>query len=219
MATIALARGRSKNLSVPTAGNADSAAVTADFIRAISNPVVASQEAPLERPSKYRSRFFFRLPETPKEEVERLQAATANSRRKATETIDDIMRKRVDAYREEFPDSVSKNIDKVREFFLKEINPLIMASSTGAAQAQDIIQRLLGFTVDGAPYNHFDKLVRRAVQLRMTKFISSYFKVDQEKLLAQLTESQPKDVLLLHGQGQEANRKRGSKPVPGAVRK
>jgi len=216
MATIALSRGRSKSL---TAGMSteDSKAVTADFMRAMAEPVrpVATPAPAVDAPRKFRSRFFYRLPESTKEEVTRLKAATANSRRRASQTIEDVIQRRVDAYKDEFPDYVTKNIDKVREFFLNEINPLLLASSTGAAQAQDVIQKMLGITVDGAPYVHFDKLVRRAVQARMAKFIGSFFKVDPEALTVE-TPVQPKEVVFLNGQGHAIPR--NQPPVPGTIR-
>lgn len=218
MATIALSRGRSKSL---TAGMStqDSKAVTEDFMRAMAEPArAAAPVAPVpvvDAPRKYRSRFFYRLPESTQEEVTRLKAATANSRRKASQTLEDVIQRRVDVYKDEFPSHVTKNIDKVREFFLTEINPLLLASSTGAAQAQDVVQKMLGITVDGAPYVHFDKLVRRAVLARMTKFISSYFKVDAKALSIEPV-AQPKEVVFLNGQGQAISRNQS--PVPGAVR-
>ncbi len=216
MAIVALSRGRSKSLTAGMSTD-DSKAVTADFMRAMAEPVRAvTTPAPVvDAPRKFRSRFFYRLPESTKEEVTRLKAATANSRRKASQTIEDVIQRRVDAYRDEFPDHVTQNIDKVREFFLNEINPLLLASSTGAAQAQDVIQKMLGITVDGAPYVHFDKLVRRAVQARMTKFISSFFKVDPKALIIE-TPTQPKEVVFLNGQGQAIPRNQS--PVPGTVR-
>lgn len=218
MATVALARGRSKSL---TAGmsTADSNAVTADFMRAMAEPVrmvenPTAQPAPVA-PRKFRSRFFYRLPETTEEEVARLKATTAGSRRKASETLEDVIQRRVNVYKDEFPSHVTQNIDKVREFFLNEINPLLLASSTGAAQAQDVLQKMLGINVDGAPYVHFDKLVRRAVQLRMAKFISSYFKVDVKELV-QAPDASPKDVVFFNGQGQAISRDQS--PVPRTVR-
>lgn len=145
-------------------------------------------------------------------EIEKQRRLAEQARRKVIDEIEEHTVSRVAAYEEELPPALRKNTDAVREFFLKEINPLILASSLGAAQARDVVQRLLQTNVDLDPYMYFDNLIRKAVKIKLQQFVSKYAKITRKDLSA-LVESQ-KEVVLLDG-----NRERTDGSVSRPVRR
>src|SRR6185503_8756097 len=98
-------------------------------------------------------------------EIEQRKRQVEGSRRKAT--IEDTTGKRASLYKVELEPVVQENVDRVREFFLNEINPLLLAASLGAAQALDVTQTTLEASVDTGPYSYFESVLRKAAQVKL----------------------------------------------------
>lgn len=146
------------------------------------------------------------------QEIARQRKLAENSRRKIVDELEEQTVSRLQRYSNELPPELRKHVDAVREFFLTEINPVLLASSLGAAQARDVVQRLLETNVDLEPYNYFDSLMRKAVKVKLRKFVSKFTKVTQQDLQALI--EQQKEVLLVNGQPTARNRESISQPLP-----
>jgi hypothetical protein len=156
---------------------------SADKLKVVDDPTVVSTKWGA-------SKFFFRPSVSFKEEIKERQQSTAM---KALEHIDKVVEDRLRSYRGTMPKALSGNIDEVREFFLKEIAPLTLASSAGTSQAKDVIQRLLGTPVDDTVIAKFDRMTHAAVNIAMARFIAKFFKLppaSRELLLAELKPKQ-----------------------------
>lgn len=146
------------------------------------------------------------------EEIRKQKELASKSRRKVVDELEEDTATRVKTYNDELSQELRKNMVQVREFFLQELNPLILASSLGSAQARDVVQRLLNVNVDLEPYAHFDSLMRKAIKIKMRQFVSKFTKVTQADLQALI--EQQREVMLVNGQPTVRNGKPVSRHIP-----
>ena len=126
------------------------------------------------------SRFWFTLTST-EDFVKTRKAKLTNH---AKEHIDAEVEERLVGFREELAPELAAKIAQVREFFLTEVAPLTMASSGGAIQSREVVQRLLGTPVDEAIFSRFENMVNRAATLKMAAFVAKYFGLAKEDIAA-----------------------------------
>lgn len=140
--------------------------------------------APKER---HKSRFFF-VPNAVQLEIEQRKKQVEGSRRKVS--IEDTTGKRATLYKVELEPVVQTNVDRVREFFLNEINPLLLAASLGAAQALEVTQTTLEASVDPGPYSYFEGMLRKAAQAKLDKFVAEYIGIHMDELYGKVDKQQ-----------------------------
>jgi len=144
---------------------------------AYSDPAAPKAEKPkVSRFGTRQSRFWFRL-ETLTEETNRRKA---QFKPKELEHIDSAVVARLRSFTKEIPLDLKTRIEQVREFFLKELSPLTMASSGGALQAKEVAERMFKTEVDQALFSRFDNMVNRAATIKVALFVKSYFDLPDE---------------------------------------
>jgi hypothetical protein len=132
------------------------------------------------------SRFWFKL-ETLSEETERRKA---QFKPKELEHIDAEVTSRLKTFKKEMPVSLRGKIEEVREFFLTQISPLVIASSGGTIQAKDVAERMFKTEVDSAIFGRFDNMVNRAATIKVALFVLAYFDLPDEFLSSLLPSQQ-----------------------------
>lgn len=141
------------------------------FLASLSR-IAVTQSAPA--PSKTRkSRFWFKIDPV----GEYVRESKKQLKPKELEHVDKDVEERLTTYRGELPPALNSNIKAVREFFLKEIAPLTMASSGGAMQSREVASRLLETEIDSAIFGRFENMVNRAAVIKMGLFVLDYFKL------------------------------------------
>lgn len=153
----------------------------------IAVPVAGSPASELPK-KRHKSRFFF-VPNEIQLEIDMRKKQVEGSRRRTT--IQDETGKRASSYKVELEPVVQKNVDKVREFFLKEINPLLLAAQLGSAQAIDVTQTTLEAQVDHGPHSYFESILRKAAQAKLDKFVAEYIGIDIGELRGKSDKPQP----------------------------
>lgn len=156
--------------------------------------------------SKRKSRFFFRLSKSFSEEVaERKQSFTP----KQMTHVDAEVGKRLKEYRLEIPAELADNIDSVREFFLREIAPVTLATGAGATQAREVVKRLVGSDVDGTQFEKFERMMSHAVDIKMARYVARMLgltKVEAVEILQLMKPRQPQIVPIGIPQNENTNR-------------
>lgn len=166
------------------------------------------QETPTR---KYKSRFFYTLQRVESEvaaNIERQKELTAASRRIVQE-VEEHTGSRVASYTPELQDMLHANVEEVREFFLRQINPLILASSLGAAQAKDVLEKMLNANIDPEPYQHFERMIRKAALAKLSRFVCEYLDLPLEDLRLLLEKPTTTEIIL----PDVIPRERNTKPV------
>lgn len=121
-----------------------------------------------------RSRFFYKPTLSFKEDIEQRKKISLP---KEVQIVDKQIEDRKASYKDELPPLLNKNIEGVREFWLKEIAPLTLAAQAGSEQAKDVVQRILDAPIDETPFARFHYMLTTATSLKMARFISKYFKL------------------------------------------
>lgn len=140
---------------------------------------------------KRHSRFFFRINPSFAQEV---KAKKQSVLPKKLQPIDSEVDNRVATYKKELPAELSGNIDAVREFFLRDIGPLSLATSAGATQAMEVVKRLLNTDVDSTQFEKFERMSHAAVNLKMARFIARYYKLpkrEAQRIIDAIAPKQP----------------------------
>lgn len=83
-------------------------------------------------------------------------------------------------YQKALPKQLDSQIHKVREFFLQEVAPLLVAGSTGALQAREVMTKALGSDVDDSTEFFFNQMMSKAVNLKLCKFVAELFQLDHD---------------------------------------
>ena len=125
---------------------------------------------------KSKSRFWFTVTDA----ADYVAASKKALKRPELEHVDKDIEDRLKTYKDELPPVLSGNITTVREFFLKEIAPLTMASGAGTLQSREVAARLLSTDIDSAIFGRFENMVNRAAVIKMGLFVLDYFKLPPE---------------------------------------
>lgn len=139
-----------------------------------------------------RSRFFFRLSDSIAADVKKRRNRLKPKKRVH---VDDEISARLATYTAEAPAALVDNIDKVREFFLKQIGPRTLAGGAGVSQARDIVQRMLGTEIDGTQFVKFERMSHTAVSILMAKFIAKYYGLPVSVIDRLLTSIEPRPLV------------------------
>lgn len=139
--------------------------------------------------SKYRSHFFYRPSLSFTEEIKERKKISLP---KEVEVVDKQIAERKKTYQTELPPVLTSNIEKVREFWLKDIAPYTLAAISGSEQAKDVVQRTLDAEIDPAPFAQFQRMLSTATTLRLARFISKYLKLPAGTAEALAESIQPK---------------------------
>lgn len=129
-----------------------------------------------DRPAGRRSRFWFRLGGPTAEEQRQ-----ASFEKPLPIPVDQEIVIRAAKYQKTLPRQLEGQIKVVREFFLQEIAPLLVAGSTGALQAKEVMGKALGADVDDTSEFFFNQMMTKAVNLKLCKFVSTMFSLDAEE--------------------------------------
>jgi hypothetical protein len=151
------------------------------LISSLSAPAKAliKPPAPADRVNR-KSRFWFKV-ETTEQFLAQRKAKLVKA---PIEHIDSEVQKRVSSYTRELAPSLQEKIETIREFFLKEIAPLTLASSGGTTQAREVAQRTLGIEIDSAMFSRFEKMVNMAATLKLSKFVAELFGLPENSAAA-----------------------------------
>lgn len=128
---------------------------------AIAN--VASTTRRKEEPAARRSRFFFTLDEPPPVEVPDEQ-----------QPVNEAVVLAINSTKDSLPKSLVPLVDKVRDFFLRELAPLTLAGVTGAQQARTVLSDALETEVDSATEAKFRAMLVKATDLKLLAFVKDY---------------------------------------------
>lgn len=122
------------------------------------------------------SRFWFKVESV----AEVVAQAKKDLAPKEIEHVDVEITKRIATYKTQLAPALKTNIEVVREFFLRELTPLTVASEGGITQAKEVVQRILDTEVDSALIDRFRGMASRAAVLRLAIFMVEYFKLPKE---------------------------------------
>lgn len=157
------------------------------------SPTPEKKEMKKER--KRKSRFFFRLSPSFVEALDQKKAEFAPPQ---LTHVDAEVDKRLKMYRQQIPQELSDNIDKVREFFLREIAPITLAAGAGASQAQEVVKRLVKSDIDGTQFEKFERMMAKAVDIKMARFIARQLgltKVEASEILEAMKPSRQPQIV------------------------
>lgn len=175
-----------------------------DLLSALSNIAYVTPQASVARTTKppvvvrkKRNRFFYKPTRSFSEDVAERKASTEPP--STLDYINQEVEDRTEAYRDQLPPSLSKNISTVREFFLNEIDPLVLGVQGGLAQAQDVVQKTLDSAVDPLPFAQFERMVAHARLYKMASFIAKYMKLPKTAIDDLLYAVQPKKEVMIVG--------------------
>jgi hypothetical protein len=121
-----------------------------------------------------KSRFFYKPTLSFVEDVETRKKMTLP---REVEIIDQQIEDRRKKYQTEFPPKLNRNLQQVREFWLRDIAPYTLAAQSGAQQAQDVVQRTLDTQVDSTPLVQFQRMIQTATTIKMAQYIAKYLKL------------------------------------------
>jgi hypothetical protein len=189
-----------------------------DLLSALSNiaysmpaePEQAAQRGstPVEPPRKKRNRFFYMPTSSFFDDVQERKKETQPTPA-GLEYVNQEVEERVAGYRKELPPSLADSITAVREFFLKEVDPLVLGVQGGLAQAQDVVQKTLDSAVDPMPFAQFERMVAHARLYKMAAFIVKYMKLPKSAMDDLLYAVQPKKEVMIIGPNTEEQQQRG----------
>lgn len=98
----------------------------------------------------------------------------------AIEHIDGEVEERLKTYEKELSVELAKNIECVREFFLKEMDPLSLGVQGGTAQVHALMLRLFPDGIDTEQFSQFVHMAKQARKIKMARFIATYMQLDPE---------------------------------------
>ncbi len=127
---------------------------------------------------RFNSRFFFRVTDLDGEALRRKSLQAPKVEQQSSQEVFD----RSNGYEKELAKSLAPKIDQVREFFLKEITPLRIAAATGKDQAKSVLEQASDSEVDDDLAIQWERMLARAVHLRLAKFIQGYLELDESDI-------------------------------------
>jgi hypothetical protein len=178
---------------------------------------------PMMRPvrnSRESNPFFYYRTESFAEAVG-IQKATVEPQKQAMQHIDQEVEDRLKTYEKELSASLEGNIEKVREFFLKEVDPLSLGIQGGTAQVHSLMTRLFPDGIDTEQFVQFVHMAKQARKIKMANFITGYMGLelsDAERIMDSLTPK--KEVLMIGPNADERIAQQQQQPQEeGATRK
>lgn len=136
---------------------------------------------------KYKSSFFFKLDDSSLERKRREALSKKKELPSSTREIDKI----AESYKEVLPKDMESRIEEVRDFFLSELSPLVLAANVGCEQAMSILDITTEGQVDKDPQRKFNEMLMKGLQLRMSRFIVEYLGLDKKDYLRLLRNKKP----------------------------
>lgn len=167
----------------------------------LTNMAYGGGKKPMTRPVKNRREsnpFFYYRTESFAEAVG-IQKATVEPQKQAMQHIDQEVEDRLKTYEKELSASLEENIEKVREFFLKDIDPLSLGIQGGTAQVHSLMTRIFPDGIDTEQFVQFVHMAKQARKIKMANFITGYMGLelsDAERIIDSLT---PKKEVLMIG--------------------
>jgi hypothetical protein len=167
----------------------------------LTNMAYGGGKKPITRPVRNRREnnpFFYYRTESFAEAVG-IQKAIVEPQKQAMQHIDQEVEDRLKTYEKELASSLEENIEKVREFFLTEIDPLSLGIQGGTAQVHSLMTRIFPDGVDTEQFVQFVHMAKQARKIKMANFITGYMGLelsDAERIMDSLT---PKKEVLMIG--------------------
>jgi hypothetical protein len=171
----------------------------------LTNMAYGGVKKPITRPVRNRREnnpFFYYRTESFAEAVG-IQKASVEPQKQAMQHIDQEVEDRLKTYEKELATSLEENIEKVREFFLKEIDPLSLGIQGGTAQVHSLMTRIFPDGIDTEQFVQFVHMAKQARKIKMANFIAGYMGLglsDAERIIDSLT---PKKEVLMIGPNAE----------------
>jgi hypothetical protein len=185
----------------------------------LTNMAYGGGKKPMTRPVRNRREknpFFYYRTESFSEAVG-IQKATVEPQKQAMQHIDQEVEDRLKTYEKELPVTLEKNIEAVREFFLKDVDPLSLGIQGGTAQVHSLMTRIFPDGIDTEQFVQFIHMAKQARKIKMANFIAAYMGLDvsdAERIADSLTPR--KEVLMI---GPNADERIAQQPHEGPVRK
>lgn len=186
----------------------------------LTNMAYSGGRKPMTRPVRNRREnnpFFYYRTESFAEAVG-IQKAAVEPQKQAMQHIDQEVEDRLKSYEKELSTTLEQNIEKVREFFLKEIDPLSLGIQGGTAQVHALMTRIFPDGIDTEQFVQFVHMAKQARKIKMANFITGYMGLelsDAERIIDSLT---PKKEVLMIGPNAD-ERIAQQPPEQGPVRK
>lgn len=133
--------------------------------------------------------FFYRRTPSFSEAVAR-QKEILEPQKAAIEHIDEEVENRLVTYEKELASALEKNIAAVREFFLKEVDPLSLGIQGGTAQVHTLMNRIFPEGIETEQFSQFINMAKQARKIKMANFIAEYMGLsaeDAERIADSLT--------------------------------
>src|ERR1700722_486240 len=127
-----------------------------DLLASLTNIAYKTPEAPKKKKKKkrvaaqHRSKFFYSPTESFTDELNKGRQADKDAATTALTVLDKEVEDRGERYSKELPQALQDNIAEVREFFLNDIGPLMLAAQAGTVQAGQVLQRVLNTEIDNS---------------------------------------------------------------------
>ncbi|MNL07127.1 hypothetical protein D3C87_1277900 [compost metagenome] len=144
-----------------------------------------------------RSRFFFRLSDRIINEED--QRIAEISKKKEIPQSDREIIDRGKTYAKELPKSMLPMVDEVREFFLHELAPKMMAAGAGIVQAESVVELITGTEVNESTGHSFRQMLSIASNIRMSRMVAKYMGLDERDAQLLLEKISPtKEVIFMN---------------------
>jgi hypothetical protein len=186
----------------------------------LTNMAYGGSKKAMMRPVKNRREnnpFFYYRTDSFAEAVG-IQKATVEPQKQAMQHIDQEVEDRLKTYEKELSETLEKNIEAVREFFLKDVDPLSLGIQGGTAQVHSLMTRIFPDGIDTEQFVQFIHMAKQARKIKMANFIASYMGLgvaDAERIAESLTPR--KEVMMIGPNADE--RIAQQQPSDGQVRK
>lgn len=170
------------------------------MLSGLTNMAYSSGRKPMTRPVRNRREsnpFFYHRTESFAEAVG-VQKASIEPQQEAMQHIDQEVEDRLKTYEKELSGALEKNIAAVREFFLKDIDPLSLGIQGGTAQVHSLMTRILPDGIDTEQFVQFVHMAKQARKIKMANFITEYMGLEisaAERIIDSLTPR--KEVMMI----------------------
>lgn len=155
------------------------------------------ESVPVNPETGRRSRFFFRLSDRIVSEED--QRIAEISKKKEIPQSDREIIERSKTYAKELPDAMLPMVDKVREFFLHELAPRMMAAGAGIVQAESVVEVITGTEVNESTGHAFRQMLSIASNIRMSRMVAEFMGLSERDAQTLLERISPtKEVIFMN---------------------